>query len=469
MQLWYPELAASDAYKAYLLLDESKYWYLVTGETSGTSGSHLWQSMVDVKLLLAQALFLANCFYECVNLLKTCPYTREIEALSLVATKALERDIAHHKQDEDFQNMELPAQEEHLAMGEIMTTPYPWAQNINRKPAKIREANRELERLSNSCCVIQDCQNLRSKLAPGHPGWHPISYGIYTSKPISEGQMLFTEKTVLVGSGIGSTRCCFGCARDFNDLTPIQIRGELFCDPWCAETISDTCEIPSRINWKPPRKSLGFSHDIVHTPERKAELNLLSRVFATAVKFTNQDPQHHPLSAPFINRLTANYHKKTHFSLYFDIIEPTRILKTFNVDIFADERYESWVVQTILARIAVNSRQSDLRGPQAVAINSFYSFFNHSCSPNVEAELHPSCPGQLFLRSTRTIGANEELCISYLDDDQLSLAYEDRRAAMWPWTGGDCQCNECRAFRERRRLRRLRARSPALTSVPYSF
>lgn len=468
MKLWYPELAASDAYKAYLLLDENKYWCLVNGEASSTSESHLRQSILDVKLLLAQALFFGNCFYECVNLLKTCPCTREIETLSHVATKALERDIAHHEQDEDFQNMEPSEQEEHLAMGEIITIPYPWAQNINRNPSIIREANRELEGLSNSCCVIQDCRNLRSKLAPDHPGGHAISYGVYTSKPIPEGHLLFTEKTVLVGSGIGTTLCCFGCARDFNDLAPIQIRGELFCNPWCAATISDTCEIPSGIDWRPPCKTLGFSHDMVHTPERKAELNLLSRVLATAVKFTNQDPQNHPLSAPFINRLAANYHKQTHFSLYFDVIEPTRILKTFNVDIFADARYDSWVVQTILARMAVNSRQSYLRGSHAVAINSFYSFFNHSCSPNVEAEPHQSGSGELLLRARRPISVNEELCISYLDEDQLRLTYDERRAAMWPWTGGDCQCNKCRAFRRERSLERHIRRTAARRSY-YSF
>lgn len=452
LKLWYPELAASDCYKAYLLLDGNNYLQAIVDPG-------LVQSILEVKFLLAQALFFANCFYECRNLLKTCKPSREVEILLHFANNALARDAAYHNQDEEFQSMERYAQEEQLAMGEIMTTPYPWAQHINRKESTIKDANKELDELSESRCVIEPCPYLSSTLAPYHPGGLSSSYGVYATESLSKDELLFEEATVLCGSESGSLDRCYGCASDLTVLTSrVTCREKVFCSRSCLLEIREMCGFPFHDNYQPPDSSLGFHQNTTHTKDKDAGRNLVARVFATTVKFTNQRSQNHPLNAPLIVRLTTNYNKKTNFSLSTNIIEPIEILKALGVDIFSNVRYDSWVVQTVLARIEVNSRQCDPSGPHLVAINSLYSFFNHSCSPNVKVEDDPSGSSELIVSTTRDINPYEELCITYLNEDQLQLSYEERRKALLPWTGGDCRCDRCEKSRQRQRARARRFR-----------
>ncbi|KAK5058799.1 hypothetical protein LTR84_011063 [Exophiala bonariae] len=446
LKLWYPELAASDCYKAYLLLDRNKHFQVA-------SEARFWQSMSDAKFLLAQALFFANCFYECANLLKTYVQSHEGEVLLHFAKKALARDVAYHNQDEEFQNMETYAQEEQLAMGEIITAPYPWAQHVKRRKLIIDDANKELDDLSDSRCVIEPSPYLSSKLTPKKIGVNSGSYGVYATEPISNDELLFEEATVLCGIEMrGSLDRCYGCASDLSTLTcRLVCRGKLFCSRSCVSRIEETCDFPFPKTHQPSDPSLGFHQNTTQSKDKEAGHDLLTRVFATTMKFANQSPQNHPLNAPLVVRLMSNYSKKTNFSLSSNIIEPIDILKALGVDIFSDTRYESWVVQTILARIEVNSRQCDPSGPHLVAINSLYCFFNHSCSPNVKVEDHPSGSSELLVSATRDIKPYEELCITYLDEDQLQLSYEERRKALWPWTGGDCRCDRCDKSRQRRR------------------
>ncbi|KEF51867.1 uncharacterized protein A1O9_12205 [Exophiala aquamarina CBS 119918] len=118
--------------------------------------------------------------------------------------------------------------------------------------------------------------------------------------------------------------------------------------------------------------------------------------------------------SPLINRLTANYSKKSHFSLYTHIIQPIKILEELGIDVFADNRYESWVLQTTIARMDVNVREFEAFEDYIIAINPLYSFLNHSCTPNTKVTLLDRTGSSLLqLVAKRDIEADEELTISY--------------------------------------------------------
>jgi len=154
---------------------------------------------------------------------------------------------------------------------------------------------------------------------------------------------------------------------------------------------------------------------------------------------------------PLVNRLTVKFLKKGDFSLYTHVIQPSKILEGQGVDVFEDTRYESWVVQTILARMDVNTREVEAHEDCTMAINPLYSFLNHSCAPNTDVvDDEKTTSSQLIFISKREIQAGEELTISYLNDEQLQLRYEERRKLLLPWTGGDCLCIKCKNFREER-------------------
>ena len=99
----------------------------------------------------------------------------------------------------------------------------------------------------------------------------------------------------------------------------------------------------------------------------------------------------------------------------------------------------------------VNVRHFVASDDYITAINSLYSFSNHSCVPNVdviEDELTGS--SRLVLKARCDIAPQEELTISYLDDEQLQLGYQERREAILPWTGADYQYNKYKDYNKRR-------------------
>lgn len=115
-----------------------------------------------------------------------------------------------------------------------------------------------------------------------------------------------------------------------------------------------------------------------------------------------------------------------------NIVVPQRILLTLGVDIFKDLRYDTWVLQTIWARIRNNAFGGVQEGPMG-SLTSFwvgplYSFMNHSCEPNAESDdvavTYRPVTAPIFRSSTKAIIATreirrgEEISVSYIADVQ---------------------------------------------------
>jgi len=67
---------------------------------------------------------------------------------------------------------------------------------------------------------------------------------------------------------------------------------------------------------------------------------------------------------------------------------------------------------------------------------------NHSCVPNASVEFLGS--NRAVVMATRAIAADEELCISYLDEDS-DLAARTKELAEYQFT---CQCERCQDERK---------------------
>jgi hypothetical protein len=156
----------------------------------------------------------------------------------------------------------------------------------------------------------------------------------------------------------------------------------------------------------------------------------------------------HPLQSNAIGALTASYNSENpdRFSLEADIVRPIDMLMRLGVDVFANETYDTWVIMTILVRIRTNSRESHVNDRHLIAINPLYSYFNHSCDPNVIDDTNEKdTSSTLTLKTTRPVRAYQELFISYLHKDDLKLPREERNELLRQWIGRDCACTRCLA------------------------
>lgn len=159
----------------------------------------------------------------------------------------------------------------------------------------------------------------------------------------------------------------------------------------------------------------------------------LVRVFALIL----QENASHPLKPSTLAPLHAQLgpDNTVAVSLKATIIPTIEILREFGIDIFADEKWDTWVLFIILARLANNQRADKLsHDGSLMAINPAYCFFNHSCDPNAQyggAEDDSS----VIILAIKPIVKGEEICVSYLDSDSRKLGVRERQKLLKSWVG----------------------------------
>ncbi len=434
--LRFPELAVGDLYKALQLADS--------------------RNKEPVMLLLAQALFMANSFLECVELLdQAVGGNKELKRLKRYARTAFDQEQQEARAEYRFTDGERGTEQrvlEYDLSGEVVVQPYPWIRTswLSRRGDVLTAVSQELEARSCGQCEVR-----RSAIS----GLTHDCYGIFAKTNIPRDKHIFSDVTVLSATS-GLCRRCGCCA---GELAWSQTKlmccdsSALFCSWSCAQTARSTYHKPLCKQGTDDSNAGSTTPDGANDHEASDRLWL--RILAAIKRSLDAEPSlfKHPLDVATVNQFTSNPGSVVRFSLKRDIIVPNQALQKLGVDAFSDLRFDTWVLRTIAGRWATNVRECTLpseyeNGPVTtcmLAINTLYSFLNHSCEPNVEVILDDKEQNStVVLQAKKSLRKGEELYISYLDEDQLGAGHEERAELLKFWTGGICNCSKCRKQRE---------------------
>jgi hypothetical protein len=183
----------------------------------------------------------------------------------------------------------------------------------------------------------------------------------------------------------------------------------------------------------------GVGHDLRWVRERAgthaADPLLLCRILLACIRADVESP----LDQPAVARLTAAYHRQdaSTFQLDRDFAIINDALEQFGIDIFANHRYDTWVLFTISARLHNNSWTN----PIAVSLNPLFSLFNHSCDPNAEWQTQKD-HRTVVMRTSRDVMEGEQLLVEY-DSFVHDEAVGERRHRLARWIDGPCMCRRC--------------------------
>lgn len=371
--------------------------------------------------------------------------------------------------------------------GSVIARRYPWMRESGRHRGKemVEEMGRDVSKLTQGKCLIK-----KSEVSDGE-------IGVFAAKTMGEGEVLCVEapEVLVSGSAMRCVSCCAyvgdedarvmkccgrrscnkDCAEDgatvFHQEKCGRLREGFFCAGLLATLDKDADEGDE------PEISQRSTH--TNTRMHNAYLSLAARTLSNAGS-THTRSLHPLTSVPAIARLVANYNSSTPrpFRLSTHIASPIAFLiRQCDVDIFADARFDTWVLHTIRLRIENNEAQGFVpvekerkdrgkekekhegseSGNESVYIQGMWnahSAMNHSCDPNVEwVDCLPSKGarkgrvGLKMCRTLRKIDAGEELCHAYLDVQGIGDCAE-RAAVLAPWVGDvGCACVRCRRER----------------------
>lgn len=462
LKLQYPELAVGDAYKATLLIkhfrdSESKIashvgveiardldlTWLLNSDCScldllSSYSTEILERSHDLErrslTLLTQALLCTHSFLEASEVFQSILGARQADSqLEVLRTTIV---MAWSNQSVLWQADGMSAEEieKDEKSGAVYVRRYPWMSSAlsTRSSQVILQANNSIRRNSGPTCFVG-----KSKIR----GKETDVLGMFAQIRLPAGMRFLCDITNLCAVE-NSTKACSTCCMTLSGgRFPILTRccGMRFCSVTCWER----ADVYHRLQCG--RDLKGFENARacpLVSAEKAADDRVLLRILATVIG----DNAPHPLRSVVLGALTASYDRENaeRFSLATDIVRPIDMLTRLGVDIFTNQTYDTWVIMTILTRIRNNSRESHVNGRHLIAINPLFSFFNHSCDPNVVDDTNDNdSSSTLTMRTTRRVKANKELFISYLHEDSLDLPREERNQLLRQWIGRDCACTRC--------------------------
>lgn len=307
-----------------------------------------------------------------------------------------------------------------------------------------------LERESQGSCAIKRSKTIRTSKTQGGEAISPNEvWGMFSRKDIKLGQPLFKNSTSFVSCS-QCTRCSSCGDTSTTNVIQLSCCSRIFCSKSCMNMVVGL--------WHGPPECIGPPIDAkVQNPSvRKVnkvkrqqldqnpdvQADLLQKVLASAYQHT-LNKQQHPLTFPLVKNLTIarGANEAVEFSLCKDIVKPIEMLEEMGIDIFQNPDFDSWVVQTIQARLRANTWERDVDGAAYLGLSLLFSLFNHSCIPNVYWGFGEDGT-TIELKTLCAIKAGDELYISYLGAEDLDLDLAGRKKKLIHWFPA-CQCPKC--------------------------
>lgn len=475
LELGYPELAVGDSYKARLLIDamqnESElgekviagYQAFLRTESTATDDVISSQELDLVTLrsslledynlkcwvVLVQSLLFARAAADSLDICREAlnSYPEDPELLSWLEmleehVELREKHVSPEKRKGSWMT--------DVRNGAVFMRPYPWMteDELRRSDALIEKMNIEMMEASEGKCIV-------ARILTEGSDQGTDELGVFAAQDIQANNRVLMDFTPIGVSNDPSAcpTCCFS-----RDNRPLDIQtvfpaegckipccNERYCSLRCAELSLETFH-PLLCG-----KDLEFLLPI-HAPEgpnspsefHPSAWATISRLILRCLASSVQS-NIHPLQTSLLSRFKASY-TGNHMLIFnfFNITDSFKILESLGVDIFADLRFDTWVLQTIQYRIANNKSGNGTEdGYEYTHVNPLYSMLNHDCDPNtIHAPEFQGCSIE-FIVAKRDIRKGEEVCTSYLGQDGLDLPWELRREELFRWIRGDCKCRRC--------------------------
>ncbi|KAI9865457.1 MAG: hypothetical protein M1813_002347 [Trichoglossum hirsutum] len=457
LDLGYPELAVGDVYKATLLVDAGLDYYSSLGERVRLHfGMSLWCQ--DNHKVSDANSFDPILMHRLLRTVRRSSYRIMVSALALIRAytdskavcqmalrkyhmdgflvRSLGTAIDWLKERETRLNATERQKEYELRNGHVLMRPYPWipAEYLQRDQTLVDDLNGELRTYGPSCEIQPSSVKRSPRSEVGGVKTAPDNLGVFATKTIPLYGRVFLDITP-IGANLTSTyNVCANCCGSL-PLTPLTLQccsTAVFCSPKCRELALAHYHSPlcgKDFSWI----YAGTKSTITHVPDKRPAIFL--RVLAMCV---HQDA--HPLQLPAIARLMPSYESDhpSGWIMQGNVIMPIKILQALGVEVFADLRYDTWVIQTLWWRCKNNLSANLETDTPIAALNPYSSFVNHSCEPNVFWLSTQS--STLELRALRRIKKGEELYISYLTS---GMPKKERRIWLNQWLGRDCACPKC--------------------------
>lgn len=474
MKLGYPELAAGDGYKAMIGADQTilalrmqgsgKFFAIYGPPEAAAQLQELMETTCVVYNNLTAALKLLD---DCRSLLSVCEEgVKRYGPIQPLFKQMLVSARANYEAKEQIyaagQWGHTPAETEvGLNYGYVMHQAYPFmAAKYRTRSEQLIESTRLLFGAKSSSCMLNYSSVVDQSSSSGK-NESPNVLGIFATRDIHSGERLLHDTTAIAASSFSlsypesfnsvagtKTMTCENCYGNIptgsKHLTSPDCCDVTYCNAFCQDLALNSYHkvlCGKDFNWLYREGSRSkIEPFILNGP-------IWLRILACCVQ-----SDMHPLDYPSIARLIPLYDQSRRvWSLSNNVATPIRILRQLGVDAFYDPRYDTWVLQTIWARIINN--QQEHRTPDGRLVRSIgplYSFFNHSCEPNAGWRTigGSGCNGgssKLF-GAVRDIKEGEEICISYARFKRGETKAERyRKIAGWIGTARSCGCVKCRA------------------------
>jgi SET domain len=431
--LGYPDLAAGDAYRALLLIDEVsdedfEYHQQTLSALALRNGVENDENCLEDPLisacllksskqcfsLLTLNLFKCNCFKSsldfCNRGLVAFPNDSEFLAQRERIVNAAKKALGSTATDEKLNVASFP---EH---GQAKRELYPWNDKEPDRFSKesIEFLNSEMQKVAPKCEVLmtelptltiaQIAELRKQNLSiPTNK-----QLGMFAKEDIAPSEIVLQERTLLTVNNRLHESLCDACSTVLPDLKTASLTGQqiqscpdctdvIFCDYTCLDLALETYH-PAVCG--KDVDAIGKDTD----PRQAADalyLLLLQRSFALA-----ETQELHPLDlkevkyiwGDFTNSATPgsveapsavqwNIDASLPFSFENNIASPLHVLEKMDINIFerlAD--FDTWVINTLYAKFrgTASARLSTLDGrPEVSAVHPNWCLANHSCNPNV--------------------------------------------------------------------------------------
>lgn len=335
-----------------------------------------------------------------------------------------------------------------LVQGRVFLRQYPFVppEYLRRSETLVRSLEREFIAASSNCkpARIPDTKDLDVFSGPSDV------LGVFASSDIAVGDCLFIDTTVIGATNTLLTpdevicgTCCGTILPDRNETMSAECCSAVYC--------SKQCQTRASVSYHKVLcgKDFCWLFEAAKTANHVNHPGLDGLVWLCVLSLCVQS-NCHPLEHPLLARLTPQYHSKTvdRWSYEWNVDMPIRILRQLGIDIWADHRFDTWVLQTVWARLINNRNVQTHNGRPVYGVNPHFSFFNHSCEPNAtwKASTETSTGGTTVeITATRPIKKDEQIFISYCDDgaNGQELTKHQRQELLMPWLGKECSCSRC--------------------------